>query len=109
MSLNNDVKAPPTQIGAPSLSQQLPLGSFPPQSGQINKPLAPNAAPNTVASPMGHMNPQMNSRPIPSNMPQGLNNNMPPGAGLPPMPNQKGDPHTINGATNQFVPQVRTR
>lgn len=98
MSLKSDVRAPPTQFGAPPVP-------------------APNAAANTPAPPMGHMNPQMNSqmnsqmnpnsRPIPSN------NSMLPGAGIPPISNQNGAPQSINGPsqpfngpTNQFATQV---
>lgn len=142
MSLNNDVKAPPTQFGAPpvpqeslgnfppqsrqlnkplapnagaNMPQQQPIGNFTPQSGQLNRPLAANAGANIAASPMGHINPQMNpqinplmnSRPIPSN------NSMQTGASI---PQQNGAPQTMNGPsqpfngpTNQFATQVKTR
>lgn len=106
MSLNNDSKAVPPQIGAP-MGQPL-QGNLPPQSGFPNKPAAPNAAAPNMAP--------MNNRPIPPNnnlQQQGINPQLPPmsnqnGAQHNQMPPMNGPSQSLNGSTNQFAPPVQS-
>lgn len=138
MSLNNDVKAPPTQFGAPpvpgqlnkplapnaaaNMPQQQPLGNFPSQSGQLNKPLAQNAAPNMPQQqPLGNFSPQSGqlnkSLANTAAPPIGhMNPQMNPLINSRPISNQNGALQTMNGPSppfngsiNQFTTQVKIR